>query len=178
MHGVRFELVQRQAEAARLPLRVIKIPYPCSNFEYEQAVATLLDQATQEGVHFMAFGDLFLQDVRQYREQMLRSTSIRPIFPLWGMNTSHLSQDMIRGGLGAYITCLDPRFLAKEFAGRAYDARLLAELPKSVDPCGENGEFHTFAFAGPMFSDSIKAKIGEVVERDGFVFADLQKDGT
>jgi uncharacterized protein (TIGR00290 family) len=176
MHAVRTELLRHQAAAAGLPLQIIQIPHGCSNSQYERAVTNLLDQAVHEGVQFMAFGDLFLQDVREYREQLLAGTGISPLFPLWRVDTSQLSQSMVRGGLRAYITCVDPRHLSKEFAGREYDASFLDELPKSVDPCGENGEFHTFAFDGPMFSGPINIKLGEIVEREGFVFADLYPD--
>ncbi|MGH8092331.1 MAG: ATP-binding protein [Chthoniobacterales bacterium] len=178
MHAVRVELLQRQAEAIGLPLQIVRIPHPCSNSEYEQAVASLLDAATQEDVRYMAFGDLFLQDVRQYREHMLNGSGIRPIFPLWDMNTSQLSRTMVREGLRAYTTCIDPRCLSKDFIGCEYDSSFLDKLPERVDPCGENGEFHTFAFAGPMFSRSIRVTPGEVAEREGFVFSDLQIAGT
>jgi uncharacterized protein (TIGR00290 family) len=173
MHAVRSEVLHLQAEAAGVPLREIRIPHPCSNSEYEHAVAKLLDQAAQESVEFMAFGDLFLQDVRAYRERLLADTGISPLFPLWGMDTVKLSRYMVAAGLRAFVTCVDPKHLAKEFAGREFDVSFLDELPQSVDPCGEYGEFHTFAFDGPMFSYPINVKVGEIIEREGFVFADV-----
>jgi uncharacterized protein (TIGR00290 family) len=173
MHSVRLEVLHLQAAAAGVPLREIRIPHPCSNSEYEDAVAKLLDQAAQESVEFMAFGDLFLQDVRAYRERLLAGTGISPLFPLWGMDTVELSRCMVAAGLRAFVTCVDPKRLAKEFAGREFDVSFLDELPQSIDPCGEYGEFHTFAFDGPMFSYPINVKVGEIIEREGFVFADV-----
>jgi uncharacterized protein (TIGR00290 family) len=173
MHAVRTEVLHLQAEAAGVPLREITIPHPCSNSEYEHAVAKLVDQAAQESVEFMAFGDLFLQDVREYRERLLADTGISPLFPLWGMDTVKLSRSMVAAGLRAFVACVDPKQLPKEFAGREFDASFLDDLPQSVDPCGEYGEFHTFAFDGPMFSYPINVKVGEIVEREGFVFADV-----
>lgn len=173
MHAVRRELLHRQAAAAGLPLHVVDIPAPCSNELYEERMGALVERARREGVERMAFGDLFLEDIRSYREEKLEGTGIAPLFPLWGAETGELARAMIRGGLVAHLTCVDPRKLPAAFAGRRFDEALLAELPESVDPCGENGEFHTFVSAGPMFSHPIPIGVGEVVERDGFVFADV-----
>jgi uncharacterized protein (TIGR00290 family) len=173
MHAVREQLVKAQAEAAGLPLVEVWIPSPCSNQQYEAAMAEAMSRARNEGITRMAFGDLFLQDVRRYREEKLAGTGIEPIFPLWEQDTEALSRKMVQAGLEARITCVDPRKLDPSFAGRAYDAALLADLPEGVDPCGENGEFHTFVHAGPMFRRPISIRPGEIVERDGFVFADV-----
>lgn len=172
MHAVRVELLRRQAEAAGLPLHLIEIPHPCPNAEYEAAMAAFVDRARAAGVKHMAFGDLYLEDIRRYREEKLRDTGITPLFPLWGRPTHALVSEMLAGGLRAVLTCVDPRVLPAGFAGRELDAALLAELPPGVDPCGENGEFHTFVFDGPMFARPLDIAVGEVVERDGFVFAD------
>ena len=173
MHGVRTELLQRQAQAAGLPLHIIYIPYPCSNEQYAQVMSEFVEQAKSDGVTHFAFGDLFLEDVRRYREEHLQGTGITPVFPLWGANTVELSQTMVAAGLKSVLTCVNPKQLPKAFAGRTFDAALLRDLPQDVDPCGENGEFHSFAFAGPMFAQPIPFTIGETVERDGFVFTDL-----
>jgi uncharacterized protein (TIGR00290 family) len=173
MHAVRMELLRRQADAAGLPLWSVFIPSPCSNEEYEAAMATAISDAKAAGVVCMAFGDLFLEDIRAYREQKLAPTGITPVFPLWGADTRALAEEMIEGGLRARLTCVDPRVMPREFAGRDFDRELIATLPENVDPCGERGEFHSFAYAGPMFSKPIAIESGEVVERDGFVFADL-----
>jgi len=173
MHAVRQSLVERQAAAAGLPLRVVPIPWPCPNQEYERAMALALGGAQSEGVTQVIFGDLFLDDVRRYREENLAKCGMTPVFPLWGIPTRRLAEEMIASGLRSYITCVDPQKLDKSFAGRKWDATLLADLPLSVDPCGEYGEFHTFACAGPMFSEPIAVRCGDIVERDGFVFADL-----
>ncbi len=173
MHAVREVLLERQAEAAGLPLWKVPIPNPCPNEVYERSMAEVVERAAGEGVEAMAFGDLFLRDIRAYREKNLAGTGIEPLFPIWGIPTPELARSMLDGGLRARITCVDPRMLDARFAGRVWDAALLDELPESVDPCGENGEFHSFAFAGPMFGAPIPVAAGEVVERDGFVFADL-----
>ena len=173
MHAVRMSLLQAQAEAAGLPLHVAPIPDPCSNQAYESAMRQLIETAKQEEVTHMAFGDLFLEDIRAYRERQLSGSGIAPLFPLWQIPTDRLAQEMIAGGLRAVITCVDPRRLAPAFAGRTFDAALLTDLPKEVDPCGERGEFHSFAIEGPMFKQPIEVQVGEVVTRDGFVFADL-----
>ncbi len=174
MHAVREELVRKQASALHLPLVVVPLPWPCPNSAYEEAMADAVAQACSEGVNHMVFGDLFLEDIRKYREGKLAGTGITPLFPIWGLDTSQLARDMIESGLKAYLTCVDPKKLDRSFAGRRFDEALLAGLPAHVDPCGENGEFHTFCCAGPMFPDPIPVRPGEVVERDGFVFADLQ----
>jgi uncharacterized protein (TIGR00290 family) len=173
MHGVRSRVLRDQAAAAGLPLITVPLPAPCSNEVYEERMAAAVRRALAEGFTHVAFGDLFLEDVRTYREDRLRGTGLEPLFPLWGRPTGALALDMIAGGLEARITCLDPRVLDREFAGRRFDSALLAALPAGVDPCGERGEFHTCAIAGPMFSRRIEVMSGEIVERDGFVFADL-----
>jgi uncharacterized protein (TIGR00290 family) len=177
MHAVRAELLRAQAGAAALPLTTVALPWPCSNAEYEAAMGEALAAARRDGVDAVAFGDLFLEDVRRYREERMAGTGMRPLFPLWGEPTDALARRMIAGGLRARLTCVDPRALAPAFAGREFDAALLAELPPSVDPCGERGEFHSFAYAGPMFARPVAVRGGEVVERDGFVFADLLLHG-
>jgi uncharacterized protein (TIGR00290 family) len=173
MHAVRAELLRKQADAAGVELWPVPIPWPCSNAEYEAAMSFAVDRARGVGVTQMAFGDLFLEDVRRYREDRLRDTGITPIFPIWGIPTSELARTMIDGGLRARLTCVDPRKIDASFAGRDFDRALLSELPPSIDPCGENGEFHSFAYAGPMFRAPVGIRSGEVVERDGFVFADI-----
>jgi uncharacterized protein (TIGR00290 family) len=173
MHAVREELLEAQAAAAGLPLVKVPIPSPCSNAEYEQAMGAAMAQARSEGILHVAFGDLFLEDIRRYREEKLRAVGMTPIFPLWGRETHRLAREMVTGGLRAFLTCVDPRQLDRRFAGRSFDASLLDELPASADPCGEKGEFHSFAFAGPMFAVPLAVAPGEIVERDGFVFADL-----
>jgi uncharacterized protein (TIGR00290 family) len=173
MHAVRRELVERQAEAAGLPLWRVPIPSPCPNEIYEARMREAVDRARAEGFTHVAFGDLFLEDVRRYREERLAGTGLAPLFPLWGRPTDALARDMLAGGLEATITCVDPRQLDATFAGRRWDAALLDALPASVDPCGERGEFHTFCHAGPMFARPIPVSTGATVERGGFVFADV-----
>jgi uncharacterized protein (TIGR00290 family) len=177
MHAVRESLLEMQAAAAGLPLVKVAIPSPCSNEIYEAAMSEAMGRARDEGVRHVIFGDLFLEDIRAYREKQLAGCGMTPVFPLWGKDTRRLAEDMIAGGLSAYLTCVDPRQLGREFAGRRFDLELLAELPGRVDPCGENGEFHTFASAGPMFRAAIEVTVGEFMERDGFVFADLLPRG-
>jgi uncharacterized protein (TIGR00290 family) len=173
MHAVRAELLRLQAEAVGLPLWPVPLPWPCSNAQYEAAMEGALGQARERGVSAVAFGDLFLEDVRRYREERMKDSGLRPLFPIWGTPTDALARRMVEAGLRARLTCVDPRQLDAGFAGREFDAALLADLPPSVDPCGERGEFHTFAYAGPMFGRPVSVRGGEVVERDGFVFADL-----
>jgi len=173
IHAVRLELLERQAEAVGLPLQIINLPYPCSNAEYETAMEKFVEEARQAGIECMAFGDLFLQDIREYREAKLAGTGIAPLFPLWKMPTDLLAREMISSGLRAVISCVDPKQLPASFAGREFDEDLLAALPSEVDRCGERGEFHTFAFDGPMFSKPVDIGVGEIVEREGFVYADL-----
>lgn len=172
MHAVRVELLRLQAKAVGLPLYLIEIPYPCSDEQYAAAMTDFMVQARDEGVRCMAFGDLYLRDIRRYREERLQGTGIDPVFPLWGRPTRELLLEMIEGGLRACLTCIDPKVLPAEFAGRELTHELLADLPAGVDPCGENGEFHSFVFDGPMFAEPLNIEMGEVVTRDGFVFAD------
>lgn len=173
MHGVRDALLAAQADATGVPVWRIALPYPCSNAEYEARMSALIERARGAGVTHMAFGDLFLQDVRAYRERQLAGTGITPVFPLWGLDTRALAEDMIAAGLQATLSCVDPKQLDASFAGRRFDRALLDALPSSVDPCGERGEFHTFCHGGPMFRTPIPVIRGDVVTRDGFVFADL-----
>ena len=173
MHAVREELLDRQAAAVGLPVTKVRIPWPCPNERYEAEMATALAGARAAGVTHLVFGDLFLEDVRAYRVKQLAGTGIEPVFPLWGRDTRALAREMVDGGLRATLTCVDPRALDRSFAGRAFDRALLADLPAGVDPCGERGEFHTYAWSGPMFAAPIAFTPGEVVEREGFVFADL-----
>src|SRR5262245_23492163 len=176
MHAVRHALLEKQAEAAGLPLHVVSIPDPCPNEAYEHAMAQALSAARERGIQGVAFGDLFLEDVRRYREDRMAPTGLVPVFPLWGRDTRALAEEMIDSGLRARLTCIDPRALPADCAGRDFDRALLSALPSGVDPCGENGEFHTFAWAGPMFSREVPVRTGEIVERAGFVFADLIPD--
>lgn len=173
MHGVRQSLLEAQAAATGLPLVSVPIPSLCPNNVYEQAMAQAMMRARAEGVTHVIFGDLFLEDIRKYREEKMAACGVTPVFPLWRLDTRKLAEEMIANGLRAYLTCLDPRKLDASFAGRAFDDKLLADLPPGVDPCGENGEFHTFAWAGPMFRAPIAVQPGETVTRDGFVFTDL-----
>src|SRR5580704_12692841 len=173
MHAVRESLLELQAAATGLPLVKVPIPSPCSNEIYEQAMSAAMAQARAEEVRHVIFGDLFLEDIRAYREARLAACGMTPVFPLWRRDTRQLANEMLAGGISAYLTCVDPRKLDRSFAGRRFDVSLLADLPSDVDPCGENGEFHTFSCAGPMFRAPIGVTVGEIVERDGFVFADL-----
>jgi uncharacterized protein (TIGR00290 family) len=173
MHGVRRELLRAQADAAGLPLWELAIPSPCSNEQYEDVMRAAVARAVAEGIACIAFGDLFLEDIRRYREERLAGSGIEPLFPLWQTPTGRLAHQMIESGLRARITCVDPRLLTPAFCGREFDADLLAGLPPGVDPCGERGEFHTFAYDGPMFSRPVLIETGVTVERDGFFFSDL-----
>ncbi len=173
MHGVREELLKAQLEAAGIPLRIVPIPFPCPNEVYEARMAAALSEAKAEGVTQVIFGDLFLEDVRAYREAKMAGTGIAPVFPLWGRPTDALARAMIEGGLKTHLVMVDLKAMPKSFAGRKFDAAFLDELPAGVDPCGERGEFHTCVLAGPMFSRAVPASVGDVVERDGFAFADL-----
>jgi uncharacterized protein (TIGR00290 family) len=173
MHAVREALLERQAESAGLPLWKVPLPHPCPNLAYEAAMTKLLARVRAEGIDAMAFGDLFLEDVRRYRETQLDGSGVEPLFPIYGNDTAALAREMLANGLSAWITCVDPRQLPPAFAGRRFDADLLADLPETVDPCGERGEFHTFASEGPMFQVPISVRVGETLERDGFVFTDL-----
>ncbi len=176
MHAVRCELLQQQAQAAHLPLYIIKIPYPCSNELYAKRMRSFIKEAKSLQTDYFAFGDLFLEDVRRYREEQLVSTGIKPLFPLWHIPTDKLAQEMIDGGLRAKLTCIDPKKICRKNAGKEFDQTLLSGLPNSVDPCGEYGEFHSFAYDGPMFTQPIKVITGSTKERDGFVFCDLLPD--
>lgn len=173
MHGVRQELLQAQARAAGLPLWEVPLPWPCSNEQYEALMSEAMGRARREGIQTVAFGDLFLEDIRAYREQKMAQVGMKCLFPLWGSNTRELAREMIAGGLRAKLVCVDTKQLDARFAGREFDAALLADLPPGVDPCGERGEFHTFAWAGPMFKAPLALKGGETVVRDGFAFADV-----
>lgn len=173
MHGTRSSALEAQADAAGLPLWIVPLPWPCPNEVYEQRMAETCSRAVRERVDAVAFGDLFLADIRAYREKQLAPTGLEPLFPLWQIPTDQLACEMIAGGLRAKLTCIDPRQLPASFAGRDFDASLLADLPPAVDPCGERGEFHTCVYDGPMFRAPIRLESGEVVERDGFVFADF-----
>lgn len=173
MHGVRCELAEAQAQEAGVPLRWVDLPSPCSNAQYEAIMGEVVRQAVGEGITHVAFGDLFLRDVRAYRERMLAGSGLAPVFPLWQANTHLLAGQMTAAGLRAVLVCVDPKQLPGAYAGRTFDERLLADLPSEVDPCGENGEFHTFCCAGPMLRRSVPVRRGLSVERDGFVFSDL-----
>ncbi|NVB78877.1 MAG: adenine nucleotide alpha hydrolase [Kofleriaceae bacterium] len=173
MHGVREQLLDRQAAAAGVPVHKVEIPAPCTNDEYERRLCAILRAARVDGVTHVVFGDLYLADVRAYRERVLAPLELVPVFPLWLRDTRALAREMVGAGLRAHLTCVDPRALDRSFAGRIFDEQLLADLPTTVDACGENGEFHTFVTHGPMFDRPIDVRPGDVVERDGFVFADL-----
>lgn len=177
IHGVREELLDLQAAALGLPLWKVDLPFPCSNPDYELRMSAVCERAAAEGLHGIAFGDLFLEDIRAYRIARLAGTGLEPIFPVWtpdlGITTTELAREMIALGVRAHLTCVDPRVLSPSFAGRIFDSSLLGDLPATVDPCGERGEFHTFVYAGPIFSRTIRVIPGEVVERDNFIYADL-----
>src|SRR6266700_7921206 len=173
MHAVRRSLVEAQAKASGIPLWDVDLPWPCSNADYEGIMKETCKTAVQAGIEFVAFGDLFLSDIRAYREKQLENSGLQPIFPVWGIPTRKLAHSMINSGVRAKITCVDPKLLAPEFVGREFDEQLLSEFPPDIDPCGENGEFHTFVYAGPMFRHELIVGVGEIVSLDGFVFADL-----
>jgi uncharacterized protein (TIGR00290 family) len=173
MHSTRLAILEAQARAVGLPLHPIPLPWPCSNDAYERAMARAIDEGVAGGATHVAFGDLFLEDVRAYRIRQLEGTGLEPLFPIWRQPTGPLARHMIDAGVEAVLTCVDPKKLPAPLAGRRFDHRLLDELPEGVDPCGENGEFHTCVLAGPMFGRPLRASVGEVVERDGFCFADL-----
>jgi uncharacterized protein (TIGR00290 family) len=173
MHGVRRELVESQAEAAGIPLWDVDLPSPCSNANYESIMSEVSRAAVRLGIECIAFGDLFLRDIREYRERQLQGSGLMPIFPVWGIPTHELARRMISSGLKARLTCVDSAFLSPEFVGREFDEQLLSDLPPQIAPCGENGEFHSFVYAAPIFRRDIQVTIGEIVTRDHFVFADL-----
>jgi uncharacterized protein (TIGR00290 family) len=175
MHAVRRELLEAQARAAGLPLHVVPLPWPCANEQYESIMAAAVKGLVADGFTHVAFGDLFLEDVRNYRITRLAGSGLEPLFPIWKTKTTReLAEQMIDAGLRARLTCVNPKQLDRRFAGRIFDRSLLADLPPDVDPCGENGEFHSFAYAGPMFKHSVPQRLGEIVDRDGFVFADVE----
>jgi uncharacterized protein (TIGR00290 family) len=178
MHGVREDILRAQAEATGLPLLTIPLPWPCSNEIYEARLRVAVDRAVADGFTHVAFGDLFLEDVRKYREDRLAGTGLTPIFPLWGLPTPQLARDMIAGGLRARVSTLDPRVMPRDLIGAEFDEALLAKLPPGVDPCAERGEFHTCVTAGPMFSKTLDIERGEIVEREGFVYGDLLISGS
>jgi uncharacterized protein (TIGR00290 family) len=173
MHDVQADLLQAQADAAGVPLWPVELPWPCPNEDYQRIMARTVHEAVRRGITHMAFGDLFLEDIRAYRERNLAGTGLTAVFPLWGEDTGELARRMTRKGLRACIVCVDTRLAPARLAGRIYDEALVNELPESVDPCGENGEFHTFCYAGPMFARTLAVRAGPSVERDGFVFTDL-----
>lgn len=173
VHEVRTELLEAQAHAAGLPLHAIPLPHPCPNTVYEAAIAAFVGRAKTEGVTHVAFGDLFLDDIRRYRERQFAALGVEPLFPLWGLATRALADEMVNSGLRAWITCVDSRQAPREWAGRLFEPAFVAQIPEGIDPCGERGEFHTFAFEGPMFDAPIPTRIGEVAERGGFVYADV-----
>ena len=177
MHAVRLALLEFQAQAVGLPLEVIEIPDPCSDEQCDAIMGAFVHRCASQGVACMAFGDLFLRGIRDYREKQLAGTGIEPAFPLWGKPTDALARDMLTCGVRAFITCVDPRQLPREYVGREWSSELVSHLPAGVDPCGENGEFHTVVVDGPMFGSPIQVRIGETVERQGFVFADVLPDG-
>ena len=173
MHSTRHAILDAQARAAGLPVHVIPLPWPCANDVYECAMREAIASALDRGVTHVAFGDLFLEDIRAYRIQQLQGSGLEPLFPIWHEPTAALARRIVDAGVEAFLTCVDPRKLPRSFAGRRFDHALLDELPADVDPCGENGEFHTCVVAGPMFRERVPAAVGEIVERDGFCFADL-----
>jgi uncharacterized protein (TIGR00290 family) len=178
MHGVRREVVEAQARATGLPLRTVFIPHPCSNAVYEQRMGEAVAAAVADGFTHTAFGDLFLRDIRQYREQQLAGSGLQPLFPVWDIPTRDLAQQMIAGGLRARLVCVDTRVLDRSFVGRDFDARLLDDLPAGIDPCGENGEFHTCVYAGPMFREPLPVVVGRHEYREPFVWSDLLESAT
>ena len=173
MHAVRRSLVDAQVERTGIPLWTVDLPWPCSNVDYEERMRAVYERAREGGITAVAFGDLFLEDIRDYRVRQLQGTGLEPLFPVWQIPTAQLGREMIAAGVKAKLTCVDPSKLEKSFAGRDYDQQLLEALPPGIDPCGENGEFHTFVYDAPVFSRPIRVQMGEVVERDGFVFADV-----
>ena len=173
MHAVRRALVEEQARVMGLPLWQVELPWPCSNVQYEEIMRGVCRRAVAEGVTEIAFGDLYLEDIRAYRERQLEGSGLTPHFPLWKIPTRQLAADMINAGIRAKITCVDGAKLDRSFAGREFDREFVESLPPAADPCGENGEFHTFVYEAPVFTHPIAVKTGEIVERDGFIFADL-----
>jgi uncharacterized protein (TIGR00290 family) len=173
MHAVRRELVEAQAQRMELPLWSIDLPWPCPNAVYEDLMRSMLRRAREEGITAIAFGDLFLQDIRDYRERQMNGTGLKPLFPVWQIPTGELAGEMLRSGVKAKVTCIDLAKLDASYAGRDYDREFLSSLPSGIDPCGENGEFHSFVYDAPVFSSAIKVEVGGTLERDGFAFADV-----
>lgn len=173
MHATRLEMLQRQAKGVNLPLQTINLPDPCTNEQCDAVMRNFFTESAAKGTQCMAFGDLFLEDVRKYRENHLKGTGIEPLFPLWGIPTGQFAEQMLSAGLDAYVSSVDLRKLPSRFAGRKWSWDLLKEFPKETDPCGENGEIHTVVVGGPMFRTPIPVSVGEIVERDGFVYADI-----
>lgn len=173
MHAVRNELIRQQTESIGLPLELIPIPDPCNDSEYKAIMANFIAQVKSQEIEYIAFGDLYLKDIRRYREDSLAGTGITPLFPLWQIPTDKLSNDMVNSGLRAKISCIDPNLMPLSFAGHEYDNTFLKQIPSNIDPCGENGEFHSFVYDGPMFNHKINISIGEVVARNGFVYTDI-----
>lgn len=173
MHSTREALLRRQAEMLGLPLEIVRIPARCDNEIYERKMRELVEKARAAGVSAMGFGDLYLEDIRKYRERLLEGTGIEPVFPLWGKSTKELAQEMLTAGIGAVLTCVDSSKLPASFSGRFFDEQTIRDFPSDVDPCGENGEFHTFVFASPSFRSPIPVRVGERVQRDEFVFSDV-----
>jgi uncharacterized protein (TIGR00290 family) len=178
MHSTRLALAEAQARVIGIPLRVVPLPWPCSNEVYEREMCAAIQDGFKNGATHIAFGDLFLEDIRAYRTKQLEGSGLQPLFPIWHEPTGKLARRMIDAGVVAIVTCVDPKQLSPSFAGRRFDHAFINELPQGVDPCGENGEFHTCVLAGPMFREPIHAAVGEIVERDGFYFADLIPDTT
>ncbi|EDM65631.1 MAG: ATP-binding protein [Moritella sp.] len=174
VHSVRIELLQRQAAAMNLPLDIIEIPYPCSNIEYEAIMDAFVEKAKQREVVNFAYGDLFLADIKNYRVNNLKGTGIEAIFPLWELDTQQLANDMLAGGQKAIVTCVDPRRLSADYVGKVFDDAFIASLPEGIDPCGENGEFHTFVFDSPLFSEAIDIKTGELNSEGHYTWTDLE----
>ncbi len=173
MHSTRQAILEAQARAVGLPLHIIELPWPCTNEVYERAMRGAIEDGLRKGATHVAFGDLFLEDIRAYRVKQLAGSGLAPLFPIWHEPTGPLARRMVDAGVEAVLTCVDPKKLPGSFVGRRFDHALLDELPEGVDPCGENGEFHTCVLAGPMFRERLSASVGEIVERDGFCFADL-----
>ena len=173
MHGVRRELLEKQAKSLEMPIALIDLPWPCSNEDYERIMGGFIEEVKDSGVQYIAFGDLFLEDIRAYREKQLEGTGIAPIFPIWGIPTDRLANEMMKAGIQTRISCVDSRQISASFSGKDWDKELLEALPQKADPCGENGEFHTFVYNSPDFSASIDIKNGDTVDRDGFVYTDI-----
>ncbi len=178
MHAVRVELLKHQSTSIGLPLEIIEIPYPCTDEIYGEIMGQFVERAKKDNIEYFAFGDLYLEDVRNYREDKLKGSGIKPIFPLWGTPTDTLSREMINSGLRALTTCVDPKQISEEFIGKEYNESFLKDLPEGVDPCGEKGEFHSFVFDGPMFKEPIEISLGNVVNRDNFIFIDVSAKKT